>query len=257
MTTSPTIFFLLVFVLSVPFYVLGTFGGRLPGLQLLPSSALMTFVPMFAAFLLVYRSRGAAGIVIAVQSMLAASLSTKPRWYMIAVLFLPAICVFEFGILRLTEIAVPFPQVTFGKVLFSFAAFFIGAIGEEAGWQGYAYPALRSRCSVITSAIILGAIWALWHIIPFIQLGRSGEWIMWYSLSAVAMRIIIVWLFECSGSGILVAVLFHMMINVSWTLFPVAGSYYDPFITFVLLAISAGLIVWLWRLSTKHRNSFA
>lgn len=163
----------------------------------------------------------------------------------------------EFGIMRLTGSEVPFPQIAFGEVLFFFAAFFIGAIGEEAGWQGYAYPALRSRRSAITSAVILGLIWALWHVIPFIQLGRSGEWIMWHFLSAVAMRIIIVWLFECSGSSILVAVLFHMMINVSWALFPISGSHYDPFITFVLLAVSAGLIVWLWRPSTKLRNSFA
>jgi uncharacterized protein len=79
---------------------------------------------------------------------------------------------------------------------------------------------------------------APWHVIPFIQLGSSGEWIMWHSLSSVA-------------------VLFHMMINVSWALFPVAGSYYDPFVTFILLAASAGLIVLFWRPSTKHRNSFA
>jgi uncharacterized protein len=257
MTTSPMIFFLLVFVLSVPFYVLGAFGGRLPGLQLLPDSALMAFLPMFAALILVHRSRGAAAIVTAIQNMLAASRSTGLRWYVMALLFLPAICIFEFGIIRLTGIAVPFPQVTFGEVLFYFAAFFIGAIGEEAGWQGYAYPALKSGRSAITSALILGVIWAVWHVIPFIQLGRSGEWIMWHSLSAVAMRIIIVWLFERSGSNILVAVLFHTMINASWALFPIAGSYYDPFITFVLLAVSAGLIVLLWWRSTKHRNSFA
>lgn len=257
MTTSPMIFFLLVFVLSVPFYVLGAFGGRLPGLQLLPDSALMAFVPMFAALILVHRSRGVAAIVTAIQNMLAASRSTGLRWYVMALLFLPAICVFEFGIMRLTGTEVPFPEISIGALLFFFTAFFIGAIGEEAGWQGCAYPALRSRRSAITSAVILGLIWALWHIIPFIQLGRSVEWMIWHSLSAVAMRIIIVWLFECSGSSILVAVLFHTMINVSWALFPIAGSYYDPFITFVLLAVSAGLIVLLWWPSTKHRNSFA
>ena len=257
MTASPTIFFLWVFALSVPFYVLGAFGGRLQGLQLLPDSALMAFVPMFAASLLVYRSRGVAGMVIAVRNISGAIRSTKLRWYIIALLFLPVICVLEFGIMRLTGSEVPIPQIAFGEVLFFFAAFFIGAIGEEAGWQGYAYPALRSGRSVIKSAVILGLVWALWHVIPFIQLGRSGEWIIWHSLSAVAMRIIIVWLFERSSSGILVAVLFHTMINVSWALFPIAGSYYDPFITFALLAVSAGLIVWLWRPSAEHRNSFA
>ena len=155
MTTSPTIFFLLVHLLSVPFYVLGAFGGRLPRLQLLPDSALMAFVPMLAALILIYRSRGAAGIVIAAQNILAASRSTSLRWCIIAVSFLPFICILEFGIMRLTGIAVPFPQIAFGELIFYFVAFFIAAIGDEAGWRGYAYPALRSRRSVVISAVVL------------------------------------------------------------------------------------------------------
>jgi hypothetical protein len=48
MNRSSAIFFLLVFGLSLPFYLLGAAGGRLPGLPFLPASALMAFVPMIA-----------------------------------------------------------------------------------------------------------------------------------------------------------------------------------------------------------------
>ena len=60
------------------------------------------------------------------------------------------------------------------------------------------------------------------------------------------MRIIIVWLFENSGSSVLVAVLFHAMINVSWALFPEAGSYYDPAVRFAILTLLIGAIIARW-----------
>lgn len=55
---SPRFFFLLVFLLSIPFYTLGLAGERLPIATFLPLNALMAFVPMLAALALVYRESG-------------------------------------------------------------------------------------------------------------------------------------------------------------------------------------------------------
>lgn len=246
MTASPSVFFLLVFVLSVPFYLLGAAGGRLPGMPFLPASALMTFVPMIAAFILVYQWRGTDGAAALLKRVVDFLRPKGARWYLAALLFVPAVCVMEFGVLRLTGSVVPVPQIDFGEALFFFIAFLVGAIGEELGWQGYAYPGLRRRRSALGAALVLGAVWALWHVVPFVQLGRSVDWIFWHSLSAIALRVIIVWLFENTGGRVSVAVLFHAMINLSWALFPVSGSYYDPFVTFVILALAVGFIIFLW-----------
>jgi membrane protease YdiL (CAAX protease family) len=259
MTASPSnffrlaIFFLLAFVLSVPFYLLGAVGGRLPGLPILPTSALMTFAPMIAAMILVYRQRGADGVVARVKRMLAFSRPRGAGWYLTALLFMPAVCVLEFGVLRLTGSALPLPHIAPGEALFFFLAFFIGAIGEELGWQGYAYPGLRVRRGALGAALVLGAVWALWHLIPFIQLGRGADWIFWHCLSTVALRIVIVWLFENTGKSIFIAVLFHAMVNLSWALFPNSGSYYDPFVTFVILALAVGSILLVWGPATLAR----
>jgi membrane protease YdiL (CAAX protease family) len=166
---------------------------------------------------------------------------------------MPAVCLLEFSVLRLTGSTVPLPQIVPGAALLLFVALFIGAIGEEVGWQGYAYPSLRTRQGALRAALVLGTVWALWHLISFIQLGRSPEWIFWHSLSAMALRVVIVWLFENARQSVLVAVLFHTMINVSWALFPIAGSDYDPFVTFVILALAAGPIVALWGPATLAR----
>lgn len=239
-------FFLLVFVLSVPFYVLGTTSARLTGLPLLPASALMTFVPMVAAMMIIFCRRGAGGILTWGRGMLRSNRRNDAHWYFIALAFIPVVCLVEFAVLRLSGSAVPVPQIAFSQALFLFVAFFVGAVGEEVGWQGYAYPALRKHKGVFASALVLGSVWALWHILPFVQLGRSADWILWHSLSAVALRVIIVWLFENTGGSMLVAVLFHTMINVSWALFPVSGSFYDPLVTLVILSSSSLLIATLW-----------
>ena len=60
-TASPWVFFLLVLLFSVPFWWIGAYGGRLPFATFLPVSALMTFIPMIAALVLVFRARGMSG----------------------------------------------------------------------------------------------------------------------------------------------------------------------------------------------------
>ena len=242
----PVSFVLLVFILSVPFYVWGAVGERLAGLPFLPTSALMAFLPMTAALILACRQLGTDG---AVTLLRRAVQFRRPRgvgWYLVALLFMPVLSILEFGVLRLTGSELPLPQIALGQALFFFLAFFIGAIGEELGWQGCLYPALRTRWTALGAAVVVGVVWALWHVIPLVQLGRDADWIFWHSLSAVALRVVIVWLFENTGASVTVAVLFHTMINVSWALFPNAGSYYDPFVTFVILALAVGLIVLLW-----------
>lgn len=244
---SPWRFFLFVFVLSIPFYVLGATGARFSSLPQLPASALMAFVPIVGASILVVCQRGTSGTVAWYRDMRNSHCHGHTVWYLTAILIMPAVCIAEFAVLRVTGSKVPIPHFAFGEAMFMIAAFFIAAIGEEVGWQGYAYPALRKKMGVLTSALVLGFVWALWHVIPFVQLGRSTDWILWHSLSAVALRIIIVWLFENTDGSMIVAVLFHAMINLSWALFPVAGSYYDPLVTFIILAIASGLIAIRWK----------
>lgn len=251
--TSPSHFFILVFVLSVPFYMLGASGAQLFGLPILPASALMVFVPAIAALILIHRQRGGEAAVALLKSAFAYERTFGPSWICVALLFMPVIFLLQFGIIRLTGVAVPLPKIVPSEALFLFLVFFIGAIGEEAGWQGYAYPALRNRLSVWGAAVVLGAVWGLWHVVPFVQQGRSADWILWQCLTAVVMRIIIVWLIERTGKSILIAVLFHTMFNVSWALFPVAGSFYDPFVTFSILSIIVSAMIILYFSNIKHK----
>ncbi|MEP7288205.1 MAG: hypothetical protein ABI947_20830 [Chloroflexota bacterium] len=64
---------------------------------------------------------------------------------------------------------------------------------------------------------------------------------------------IIVWLYNNTGKSVFAAALFHMMINVTWQLFPVNGSYFDPRIASSLLALVAVIII-VWRKGTAKNR---
>ncbi len=257
MTASPSIFFLLVFVLSVPFYVLGTSGGRLPGLTAQPISALMAFMPMIAALILVTRETGLNGATNLLKRAFDFARVKNMRWVLVAACLLPVVAVLQYEVLQLAGTALPAPRLSIAAVPLYFLMYFAGAIGEEIGWQGYAFPELRARFSALIAAVLLGAFWALWHVIPFIQIGRTADWILWHGLGIVAFRIIIVWLVVNTGQSVFIAVLFHTMINLPWSLIENYGAFYDPFITFVLLMLVVGTIVALWGPTTLARFRYS
>jgi len=254
---SPWRFFLLLFLLSLPFYALGLAGDRLPFATFLPLNALMAFVPMTAAIILVARDTGVAGA----RAFLARALDyrriTSAGWILAAVLLMPIVFVVAYGVVRLDGRALPDLRVfSVPEIVAYFLMFFVGAIGEELGWQGYAYAGLKTGRSALSVALIIGVIWALWHVIPFVEMGRDAGWIFWQCLGAIAMRVIIVWLFENAGRSVFVAVLFHVTINMPWGVFPDLESYFDPFVMFVILAIVAATAVALWGPSTLTRFRF-
>ena len=141
--TSPCVFFLLVFCLSAPFYFLGAAGGRIPGLSGQPTSALMAFMPMIAALILVYRERGTDEVANLVKRAVACDRVWDKRWYLVAVCLLSIIAVLRYAALRLTGAALPAPLFAFGLIPVFLAMYFVGAIGEELGWHGLNIVALR------------------------------------------------------------------------------------------------------------------
>jgi membrane protease YdiL (CAAX protease family) len=118
------------------------------------------------------------------------------------------------------------------------------------GWQGYAYAALKTGRSALAVSLIIGLVWALWHVIPFAEMGRSADWIIWQCLGAIAMRVIIVWLFVNASRSVFIAVLFHVTINMPWGVIRDFEPYFDPFVLFVILAPIAAAVVALWGPST-------
>ena len=90
------------------------------------------------------------------------------------------------------------------------------ALGEEIGWRGYLYPALRERFSIVQTHVLLGLIWSLWHLPINLQGYNYGlSYFAYPVLGVVAMflfcfslGILLSWLLAKTGS-IWASALFH------------------------------------------------
>jgi membrane protease YdiL (CAAX protease family) len=209
----------------------------------LPVAALMAFVPMVAALILRIRKDGWLGA----RALVAKVFDIRRKsagWYLIAALIMPALLIAEYWVLRILGVALPQIDVPVATVAIFLLMFVAGAIGEELGWQGYAFAQLDKRWTALQASLVIGSFWALWHLIPFIQAERDAAWIVWQTLAMLPLRIITVWLFINAGESVVAAVIFHAMSNMAQFLFPNLGSHYDPLVLLGLLSIvAAGIVV--------------
>jgi uncharacterized protein len=238
-------FFGLVLLLSLPFYAVGVAHMALPLAAALPLSALMAIVPLIAALALIAHNRGALSAGMLFTSAFRFRLIPNAWWAVMALGIMPVAFALTAGMVWVSgTVLPPLHLLPLSAILPAFALFFIGAVGEELGWQGYAYRALTKHQSALTAALIIGVVWGLWHVIPFALMGRSAGWIIWQSVGMVLLRIIIVWLVVNAGHSILIAVLFHMMSNSVWGMFPNFDPYYDPMVMFAVLGVAVVAILW-------------
>jgi len=158
--------------------------------------------------------------------------------------------------MRLVRLPLPAPKFPGLTALVIFLVFLIAGLGEEVGWSGYIIDPMQDRWNALQASILLGLVCATWHIVPFAQAGRSPTWIAWQCLNLVAMRVLLVWLFNNTGKSVFAAALCHAMVNVSWQLFPNYGSHYDPRITGLITAFAAVTVTVIWgpRTLTRNRN---
>ena len=247
---------MLTFALSIPFWV----AGALTSLQLLPGlpvSALGVVCMVGAAAILVYRENGRAGVTELLKRSFDFKRVKAKIWYVPIILLMPCIMVLSYGAMRLMGVHLPDPQFSAVPTLVLFVVFFIAAVGEELGWSGYAIDPLQDRFGALGGALLLGVVWAILHFIPLLEAQRSPIFIAWRSLGTVASRVIITWLYNNTGRSVFVAVLFHTMLNLTWQLFPINGSYYDPRVTGLIIAAVAVVVVIVWgpRTLVRTRNA--
>ena len=63
-------------------------------------------------------------------------------------------------------------------------------LGEEIGWRGFLYPAVRNRTTAVKAHIYCGVIWGLWHA-PIIAMGHNYgvgyPWFPWLGILAMTV----------------------------------------------------------------------
>jgi membrane protease YdiL (CAAX protease family) len=95
------------------------------------------------------------------------------------------------------------------------------AFGEEFGWRGFLLPVLRERYGPVTSSVILGFLWGVWHIPAlWLALGNFGAGFWAFALvggiaAAVVNSLLITWIHEKSGGNLPMVIWFHYCITAA------------------------------------------
>ena len=90
-----------------------------------------------------------------------------------------------------------------------------GPLGEEFGWRGFALPALQAHWGWRVSSVLLGVVWAAWHLSLFDRAGtlQSHLPIGLYALSLLASSVLFAWLFNRSNGSVVPVLALHTAID--------------------------------------------
>lgn len=98
--------------------------------------------------------------------------------------------------------------------------------GEEVGWRGYALPRLATHLGLGGASVLLGVIWALWHLpLFFLQgSGNEGQSFPIYLLHVTALSVAMSWLYWKTEGSLLLVMLMHASVNNTTGIVPAAVS---------------------------------
>jgi membrane protease YdiL (CAAX protease family) len=114
--------------------------------------------------------------------------------------------------------------------------------GEELGWRGYALPRLTRRFGLARASILLGLIWAGWHLPQFFirESDTYGQSFVVFGLQVTALSVAMAWLYAHTNGSLLLVMLMHAAVNNSKDIVPSALPHATN--TF---GLSASLVAWL------------
>ncbi len=155
------------------------------------------------------------------------------RWHCFALLLMPFVLVTAYLLsyfiadLKFNSLLAPiiFPKIWTVFLLIVYFIIMQGPLGEELGWRGYALPRLLSIMSPMSSSIVLGLVWSVWHLPKFfmedtiqhsITLAYGiGVALIGYTIYTILLTITMTILFIKTNGSVFGALVFHAMSNFS------------------------------------------
>ena len=171
---------------------------------------------------------GFAGGRAAVVSLLKRLILVRVNWrvYIATFFLLPAIGLVFYLVLGISakiavwKIAVTMIALVPVNAFMSGIVFGVGPLGEEMGWRGFLQDRLRGRTRSIAAAIIVGLVWAFWHLPAFrfadFRNGLSWpQFVVLYPISTILIAFIMGHLWRWSSGSLFMAIFFHAVLNTT------------------------------------------
>jgi CAAX protease family protein len=254
-------FVLVLFGLCVPVWVIGAAVDLeiFPGFKLFQAGLAM---PMIASLLLTYRERGWAGIVALLRRTVDVGRISPRRWFLPILLVYPSLGFLNYWVMRQSGADIPSPTFSL-LALLGYCTVFFMAYAEELGLSGFAMDRMQQGHSALFTGVLLGVIWAGYHIPGFLISGYyTTWWIAWHAVYIVATRVLFVWIYNNSGKSLFSMALCHWTFGLFWSFWPQdnlqkAVPFYRPQITAAAAVIYVIIVVFLWGPQTLARFRFS
>jgi CAAX protease family protein len=210
-----------------------------------PLGAVLVYVgaiaPSLVALWLTARVKGAAGV----RTLLAGVIKWRvaARWYFFAIGYTAAV---KLSVAVIHRVAVGrwpcFDETPLWLIPLAIAVSTPVQAGEEIGWRGYALPRLAERFGLARASILLGVIWACWHLPQFYirEADTYRQSFIVFLLQVTAISVAMAWLYTRTNGSLLLTMLLHASVNNSKDIVPSAlpgGA--------GIFGLKASLVAWL------------
>jgi membrane protease YdiL (CAAX protease family) len=172
------------------------------------------FAPALAAIVLTAARDGVDRVRALLRRVIAWAVA--PRYYAFAILFYP--------VARLAGAAVErivlgvWPGASSESLGVMLVATFLSApaqAGEEVGWRGFLLPRLSARVGLPVASLVVGIVWAAWHLPFFFMSGtdKTGQPFPAYVAGVTAVSVAMAWLYWRTRGSLLLTMLMHAAVN--------------------------------------------
>ncbi len=230
-----------------------------------PALIIMFAGPFMSGIIMNYFTDGMGGVRKLISRLL--RWRVKVIWYLIAVLTGPlTVATVLFGLSIFNQKFLPgiiTVDDKIGLIIFGVSWGIIGGgLLEETGWTGFAVPQLRKRYNILTTGLIVGILWGIWHfLIAFWAsnyLRGEDSWSMFvagflafYLIALPAYRVLLVYVYDRTGN-LPVVMLMHAFLSASTLIFQPIITGEISFIWNLVLGIIFWIIV-IILVSTNRR----
>jgi len=212
---------------------------------------LLALGPTISSFIMTAATEGKVGVGKLLRSYVRWRVSVI--WYLLVMIGLPVlillVCLtFPGGVAAVLHGLARYPLV------YVLVFFLGGPFLEEPGWRGFALPRLQQSLSPLKGSLLLGVLWALWHLPLFFIPGYNGASsgfvgistaMLAFLFATAAFSIILAWVFNNTRGSLLLTMLLHASINTSNVFTSPANTslVYQILLYAVLVAIALLVIV--------------
>lgn len=172
--------------------------------------------PMLAAFIMTGLTRGKSGMADIYKRL--TQWRMTPVWWLVTLSPLPAYLLIVIVLRFIQGSWVDFSllgQVNFLPNLGVTALLlwiFTYGIGEEVGWRGFALPRLQETMSALKATLVLGILWAFWHLPIFFYLFEPSMAVGWF-LGLMCGAVLFTWIYNSTDGSLLAVALWHGSFN--------------------------------------------